>query len=141
MKLMKFQFNIITTGEVFPCFQQGICGGFGSCSLPGPRSGHTAVPFFFNGGPSVILLFGGEVYSSSQETTRELSHDLYTGYLDGSSLSWARLNVDCSVVRLFVPPLVGPFLTVCISNEIKPMCATYVHVHVHAGSNVPRAKA
>jgi len=125
MKLINFNVDIITTGEVFPCFQQGLCGGFGSCSLPGPRSGHSALPFFFNGGPSVLLVFGGEVYSSSQETTRELSHHLYTGYFDGSSLSWAQLNVDCSVVRSFVSPLVGA--AECCSVLQFPPCRSSSH--------------
>jgi len=76
-----------------PCYKQGVCGGDGVCSLPGPRSGHAATSFAFNGGYSVLLLFGGEIESVSGE--RKLSGDVFTGYMQGSSLTWARMNVDC----------------------------------------------
>ena len=51
--------------------------------------------------------------------------------------SFPPLSVLQCVAVYCSSPLVGLLLTVCISNEIKPMCATYVHVHVHAGGNVP----
>ena len=82
-------------GDVHKCFKEGVCGGDGVCSLPGRRSGHAATSFAFNSGPSVLLLFGGEVYESMQSTTRYLSRDLFTGYMEGTSLTWAKLNIDC----------------------------------------------
>ena len=87
-------------GEVFDCFQEGVCGGDdaeggGRCSLPGRRFGHSASSFNFNGGPAVLLIFGGETLESKDSTGRILSNDVFTGYFDGSSLTWVRLNVDC----------------------------------------------
>ena len=77
------------------CFKEGICGGDGVCSLPGRRAGHASASFSFNGGPSVLLLYGGEIYESGLSDARKLAGDVVTGWFDGQSLTWARLNLDC----------------------------------------------
>ena len=77
------------------CFKEGVCGGDGVCSMPGRRAGHAASSFFFNGGPSVLLLYGGEIYESEDSTVRKLTDDIVTGWFDGSSVTWARMNLDC----------------------------------------------
>jgi hypothetical protein len=77
------------------CFKEGVCGGTGVCSLPGRRAGHAASSFFFNGGPSVLLLYGGEIYEGEASTKHRLTDDIVTGWFDGSSVTWARMNLDC----------------------------------------------
>ena len=77
------------------CFKEGVCGGDGVCSMPGRRAGHASSSFFFNGGPSVLLLYGGEIYASEESNERKLTDDIVTGWFDGSSVTWARMNLAC----------------------------------------------
>ena len=77
------------------CFKEGVCGGDGVCSLPGRRAGHASSSFFYQGGPSVLLLYGGEIHKNETSTERQLTNDIVTGWFDGSSITWARMNLDC----------------------------------------------
>ena len=78
-----------------PCFKEGPCGTDGVCSIPGRRSGHAATTFNFNGGEAVLLLYGGETYQSEASSVRVLTQDIVTGVFEGSSVHWARMNLDC----------------------------------------------
>lgn len=77
------------------CFKEGVCGGDGVCSLPGRRAGHASSSFFYQGGPSVLILYGGEIHKNETSTERQLTNDIVTGWFDGSSITWARMNLDC----------------------------------------------
>lgn len=91
------QFKDIAMYEDDPprCFKEGPCGTDGVCSLPGRRSGHAATSFNFNGGPSVLLVYGGEIYQSEASSERMLTGDVVTGWFEGSSVTWSRLSLDC----------------------------------------------
>jgi len=78
---------------VVGCTSAGPCAGDGVCSLPGPRYGHSATSFKYRGGVSTLLIFGGEVTSSSGT---ELRNDVVVGSFQSTSMTYSRLKIGCT---------------------------------------------
>lgn len=119
------QFQDIARYEDQPvqCEEAGPCAGDGWCSLPGPRSGHSATTFLYLNSRPAILIFGGETTQSladnhpaSPEPGR-LLNDVLTGIFQGSSLSMARLRTICSVASPCPLPRRDASVTIIDSSE------------------------
>ena len=78
---------------VVGCTAAGPCAGDGTCSVPGPRYGHASSSFKYRGGVSTLIIFGGEMQTSGGTTLR---NDVTIGSFQGTSMTYARLNILCT---------------------------------------------
>ena len=69
-----------------------------TCSLPGPRHGHSALSFTVLGKMLSYAIFGGEasdLVPASTSATSILSNDVHTLYFTPTTATWIKLWTSC----------------------------------------------